>query len=187
MQGIGRSEKFCGGCNTRKPTTDFTPHKRDGLQSRCRPCRLKYPRKRPSPPHNEISLSAADIARFWGKVDKSPRQGPEGECWEWLGGRIKDYGSFSIRRRTYLAHRIAFWIDRGFDPGEAQALHRCDNPSCCRPSHLFSGSPADNVHDSMRKGRRPIALNNRAINADRIRVYSDGHEPTRSTNYQGRT
>jgi hypothetical protein len=79
---------------------------------------------------------------------------PLDECLEWQGSKNKDgYGTRRIAQRTYLAHRIAYSEAFG-DPGALNVLHRCDNPACVRPSHLFLGTQRDNIYDCMAKGRR---------------------------------
>lgn len=100
------------------------------------------------------SLDAFDIQRFWGKVDKSIGQGPNGECWEWKGGvDRKEYGKFQIKKQQYIASRISMFISSGIDPFPLQALHSCDNPRCCRPDHLRAGTQADNMRDAWGRGR----------------------------------
>lgn len=92
--------------------------------------------------------------RFWNRVDKTPGQGPNGDCWEWMGHRDRDgYGSFRGRDARKGAHVVACELAHGpLGPGE-QALHHCDNPPCCRGEHLFKGSPLDNMTDKIAKGR----------------------------------
>lgn len=89
---------------------------------------------------------------FWERVDKS------GDCWEWTGSRTKfGYGQTKQGLRfgvqSALAHRISWVIANGPVPGGACVLHRCDNPPCVRPEHLFLGSRADNSADMISKGR----------------------------------
>lgn len=81
-----------------------------------------------------------------------------GECWEWQrskvnGGyghfRYSDGGDFKNKR----AHRLAWELFRGPIPEGMCVLHRCDNPPCCNPDHLFLGSKADNTMDMVDKGR----------------------------------
>lgn len=94
--------------------------------------------------------------RFWEKVDKSGPvvPGMESNCWIWTGGKNKrGYGHILINRRKVRAHRLSLELAGGpLLEGEC-ALHRCDNPSCVRPDHLFRGSHADNMADMARKGR----------------------------------
>lgn len=87
--------------------------------------------------------------RFWEKVDVG---GPD-ECWDWQGARAHyGHGIINVTGRSLLAHRVAWSITHG-DPAEANVCHRCDNPPCCNPAHLFLGSQADNIADMHRKGR----------------------------------
>ena len=87
--------------------------------------------------------------RFWSKVD---RKGPD-DCWNWTADTIKGYGRFSIDRKTYLAHRIAWELVNDSIPDGKLILHRCDNPSCCNPTHLYCGTQSDNMQDALtRKG-----------------------------------
>lgn len=92
--------------------------------------------------------------RFWEKVDKTPGHGPNGDCWVWTGARNpKGYGNFSSNKRFFKAHRHAWSLFNGEIPKNIFVCHRCDNPSCVRPEHLFLGSNQDNLHDASLKGR----------------------------------
>ena len=91
------------------------------------------------------------IARFWAKV----RRGADGECWEWTSSGTRDgYGKFSIAKRKMSAHRVSWIIAFGSIEDGACVLHRCDNPSCVNPGHLFIGTKKDNVEDMRSKGRQ---------------------------------
>lgn len=76
-----------------------------------------------------------------------------GECWEWQGSRDAGYGTICLSQRIYYTHRIAYQLGTGLDPGPLLVCHHCDNPPCCRPSHLFLGTVKDNANDAVAKGR----------------------------------
>jgi hypothetical protein len=88
--------------------------------------------------------------RFWEKVRKS-----EG-CWEWIAAKHDafGYGVLSVGRKPRLAHRLSWEFAHGSPPPKGfQVCHRCDNPPCVRPDHLFLGTARDNSQDMITKGR----------------------------------
>ena len=91
--------------------------------------------------------------RFWNKVDKRPGSGPQGDCWVWVGRKdAHGYGVAKLHNSAVKAHRLALFGIAGID-SPLFACHRCDNPQCVRPDHLFPGEAIDNVHDMIAKGR----------------------------------
>jgi len=89
--------------------------------------------------------------RFWEKVR------PTAGCWTWeasLDGR--GYGQIAFKRGgkgNMRAHRVSWEIHNGPIPDDLHVLHRCDNPPCVNPDHLFLGTQRDNVQDMWAKGR----------------------------------
>ena len=91
--------------------------------------------------------------RFWEKVSKSAG------CWEWTANKINGYGRIGLTssRKAIFAHRLRYEIHYGPVPDGMFVLHKCDNPGCVRPDHLFLGTKADNNRDRAQKGRsRPV-------------------------------
>lgn len=76
-------------------------------------------------------------------------------CWEWPGIRHRQgYGRTKHNGKTAFVHRRAWEITNGPIPAGINVLHSCDNPPCCRPSHLFLGTTLDNARDAVQKGRQ---------------------------------
>lgn len=90
--------------------------------------------------------------RFW----KFVTIGTPDECWPFTGAkRIGGYGAFKVSREgnNIAASRAAWIVTFGEIAPGLFVCHRCDNPPCCNPAHLFLGSDLDNKRDSMQKGR----------------------------------
>lgn len=90
--------------------------------------------------------------RFWARV----RRGGVDDCWEWQGPRDrKGYGCCYPGRfaGSRLTHRFAWSTTHGPIPQGLFVCHKCDNPPCCNPNHLFLGTVRDNAIDMVRKGR----------------------------------
>jgi hypothetical protein len=102
-----------------------------------------------NPAHLSVDMPTEE--RFWCHVDK---RGPD-DCWNWKASRVKGYGQIRISETEVIrAHRVAWEYTRGPIPDGLFACHKCDNPSCCNPSHLFLGTAQDNADDKVAKGRQ---------------------------------
>lgn len=87
--------------------------------------------------------------RFWTHVEKSQN------CWNWKSRTSPfGHGMFSLaKNNAVFAHRYSWYLSNGEIPDGMQVLHKCDNPRCVNPNHLFLGTQADNVNDMVSKGR----------------------------------
>lgn len=82
----------------------------------------------------------------------------DGQCWEWMRTiSNRGYGKLTVKGRGAYAHRLAFELGSGSSiPDGVDVCHRCDNPRCINPSHLFIGSRSDNMKDCFQKGRSSV-------------------------------
>lgn len=107
-------------------------------------------------PVREVIRHLSDDERLRAKTRIDPVTG----CWEWQASRTPlGYGQMRFRGTRELAHRVSWMLFRGPIPrddssyGTPGVLHRCDNPCCVNPEHLFLGDQQANAKDSVTKGR----------------------------------
>jgi hypothetical protein len=83
-------------------------------------------------------------------------------CWEWTGAKRNGYGRLTTgsrtngTRKTVSAHRLSYQLFKGEIPRGYEICHKCDNPCCINPDHLFAGTRQDNVDDREQKGRNIV-------------------------------
>lgn len=91
------------------------------------------------------------MLRFWSKVAVSESD----VCWEWQAYKNnRGYGRFRFDGRDQSAHRVAYTLEVGPIPISAHILHRCDNPPCCNPDHLYAGDASRNMMDAYERGQK---------------------------------
>jgi predicted XRE-type DNA-binding protein len=99
--------------------------------------------------------------RFWQYVDK----GAQDECWEWRGPRVKIPGQeYGLCGGWVRAYRVSWEIHNGPIPYGMHVLHRCDNPPCVNPAHLYLGTHVDNMRDRAARKRGKEARQNGEAN-----------------------
>lgn len=116
----------------------------------CKLCGNEFKRSRPD---QNSQHHCSVLCRLKSKLDMS---GGDTACWPWIAKSKHrfGYGILNVNGVGYTAHRV-MWEEMHGVIGDKTVLvcHTCDNPLCCNPSHLFLGSPEDNQHDMMMKGR----------------------------------
>ena len=129
-----------------------------------------------------------DIARFWSYVDK---KSPE-ECWQWmLSSDSRGYGEIRLQNRLWRSSRVAYHLRHGSIPSGMHVLHKCDNPLCCNPDHLFAGTNFDNMQDMLKKGRGKNRFTKRPnvtrLTAEQVREIRKLHAAGSSSKVLGKT
>lgn len=132
------------GCGLPAPLSESTDPKRGYVRGQ--------PRRFIVGHHNKLRAYPSAEERFWKKVDK---RGPD-ECWKWLASTAHGYGQLKIPGQTSmaLAHRYSYELHFGPIPHDLWVLHKCDNPLCVNPAHLYLGTHQKNMHDMVAKGRQ---------------------------------
>jgi hypothetical protein len=109
------------------------------------------------------------VDRFWAKVRKADGDA----CWEWTGAtKPQGYGVMGVGKRGTGVIRVTrFSYELHFGPFDKElfVLHKCDNPRCVRPDHLFLGTARDNIRDAMAKGRWKPPRGRRKLSDDQVR------------------
>lgn len=100
--------------------------------------------------NNGFATDEAFLARYQAKVGRAGLN----ECWSWLACvSSSGYGCIGYKKKMLTASRVAWELEHGPIPGGLVVCHKCDNPRCCNPHHLFLGTQHQNILDSASKGR----------------------------------
>lgn len=85
--------------------------------------------------------------KFFMRVEKTD------SCWNWVGPTRKGYGSIWVDGKNVRVHRASWVLKFGEIPSGLLVLHKCDNPSCVNPDHLYIGTQKDNMKDKVDRNR----------------------------------
>ncbi len=105
------------------------------------------------------------------RLNANIRIGGVDDCWEWTSKAVNKYGYGRMtagRGVNLKSHRVAYALANNSSPGGLDVCHKCDNPPCCNPKHLFLGTAQDNIDDAKEKGRTkspPVHTGERHHNA----------------------
>lgn len=141
--------RTCSKCGLSKPVSDYYIDKRFNIPyGRCKKCQNAACMARPI---TDVPITEARVSQFWSFVEKGNDQY---DCWMWKGRTFKGgYGTYNRLGSETTAHRIAWLLVNGPIPKGLEAMHICDNPGCCNPSHIRLGTHSENMQDCVDKGR----------------------------------
>lgn len=145
-------------------------------RSRCPKCRGV---QMPGIGKNGIRFTTEE--RFWRHVNKQGTQTEylDTRCWDWTGCLVHGYGNFDVRKEGFtLAHRYSYWLHTKEELGALYVCHKCHNPKCVNPDHIYLGTPADNVRDmvdSLRVQHGETASGAKLTKTQVLEMYDEYH------------
>jgi hypothetical protein len=111
--------------------------------------------------YNKMNLKQDIVNRFWSKVivtNNIPKNhyNLETPCWEWIGANSgkHEYGYFILNKTSVKAPRISYEYFNGPIPEKLMICHKCNNPKCVNPDHLYPGTSKDNQMDCVKSNRK---------------------------------
>lgn len=118
----------------------------------CKFCEIKY--------WKQGSEFCSIKCRILGKIEKK-----ENKCWIWKGAKSGDgYGAIKVNGKQTSIHRQSYKEFIGYIPDGLCICHKCDEPLCCNPEHLFLGTHKQNTKDSVKKNRARCLRQNGSLN-----------------------
>lgn len=119
---------------------------------------------------------------FWAKINVTENKD---ECWEWKEYVDKNgYGRFKIGRTFFPSHRVSFSLSKKGKLSSFLVCHKCDNPKCCNPAHLFLGTQQENIDDCIAKGRYITGDKNGMVKHPELVTKGDKHHNAKFTDSQ---
>lgn len=134
-------KKKCSKCGVEKPLSEFWANKKgaDVKRPDCRGC------------YGLPAVKQSIESKLWGQTRRVDKE----SCWIWTGYTLGKggYGAIKHNNQRLLVHRVSYELHIGIIPAGLFVLHKCDNPPCVNPNHLFLGTNQDNMIDMVEKGR----------------------------------